>query len=215
MKSRVLLAMVAAALTCPACASYQPPSLPHQPAALQLSSGFPVPKGPLLQALVTFYNSSSILSLDHVDSGAGTVILRFNSDSSQDFVDCGDFSRPWIPFKYHSFNGPYKSFLLLHRQDASLVVRLIVVLTPISPKGTRATVSGNFELQSRQETSVIWTRGQLVTWDFGSGSPKTNLLLVPAWGSGRERTCRSTLEAEAMALRTIGKLAERLSTQGP
>jgi len=37
----------------------------------------------------------------------------------------------------------------------------------------------------------------------------------PAWGSGQERTGRSTLEAEAMALQTIGKLAEKLSTEGP
>jgi hypothetical protein len=169
----------------------------------------------LLQALVEFAASSRIFVLDDVDSSSGTVFLRVNPDSSRDFVDCGHFDRPWVPYKYYAFNGPYEEFLLLYRETASLSVRLTVVLASISPNQTRARVYGNFELVSRQETSVVWTRGQFITWDFGSDSPKTNILRVPAWGSGQERTCRSTLEAEAMVLQTIGKLAERLSTQGP
>jgi hypothetical protein len=163
---------------------------------------------------VEFSASSRIFVLDHVDSSSGTILLRVESDSSQDFVDCGHFKRPWIPFKYYFFNGSYKEYLLFHKEDASLAVRLTVVLTPISPEGTRARVSGNFELKSRQETSVVWTPGRFITWDFGSGRPKTNFLAIPAWGSGRERTCTSTLEAEAMALQTIDKLAERLLAQG-
>lgn len=199
----------------PACASYQPPSLSHQPVPLQLASGFSVPRDSLLQALVEFSASSRIFVLDHVDSSSGTVLLRVNPDSSRDFIDCGHFNRPWIPYKYRSFNGPYKEFLLVHRVDASLAIRLSVILAAISPNQTRVSVSGNFELKSRQETSVVWTLGRFITWDFGSGRPKTNFLAIPAWGSGQERTCRSTLEAEAMALQTIGKLAERLSTREP
>lgn len=212
---RILLAMVAAALICPACASYQPPSSPGSPAALELSAGFPVPKDSLLQALVEFSGSSGIFVIDHVDSGSGTVLLRVEADSSQDFVDCGEFKRPWIPFKYHSFNGPYKEYLLFHKKDASLDVRLTVVLIAASPGTTRATVSGNFELTSRQETSVIWTAGRFITWDFSSSSPKTKYLRVPAWGSGQERSCKSTLEAERTALQAIDKLAARLSSQAP
>ncbi len=215
MNFRVRLAIVAAVLISSACASYQPPSLSHQRVSPQLASGFPVARDPLLQALVEFSASSRIFMLDHVDSSSGTVLLRVNPDSSRDFVDCGHFNRPWIPYKYHSFNGPYNEFLLFNRADASLVIRLTIILTSITPKQTRVSVSGNFELRSRQETSVVWTLGRFITWDFGSGRPKTNFLAIPAWGSGQERTCRSTLEAEAMALQAIGKLAERLSTREP
>ena len=178
---------------------------------LLLSSEFPVPRDLLLQALVEFAASSRILVLDNVDSSSGAVFLRVESDSSQDFVDCGHFMRPFVPWKHRSFYGPYGEFLLFRRENASLVVRLPVVLTPISPGRTRVTVTASFELKSHQETSVPWTTGRLITWDFSSRSPKTKYLRAPAWGSGRERTCKSTLEAESMALRTIGKLAERLS----
>ncbi len=150
--------------------------------------------------------------LDDVDSSSGAVFLRIESDSSQDFVDCGHFKRPWILLKHYSFDGPYGEFLLFDRENASLVVRLPVVLTSISPESTRVIVSGSFELKSRQETWG-WTAGQLSTWDFSSRNPKTKYLRSPAWGSGQERTCRSTLEAESMTLRTIGKLAEKLTAK--
>jgi len=211
MKSRFFLAMLVAALSCQACASYQPPSsLPGLPPPT-LSSVHPVAKDHLLQALVDFAASSGVFSLDHVDSRSGTVLLRIRADSSEDFVDCGEFKRPWIPFKHHSFNGPYKNFLLFARQDGVIVVRLAVVLASISPKGTRVTVSANFELSSRQETTLIFTVGRTVTWDFDSDSPQTKYLQSPAWGSGRERTCRSTLEAELVALKTVGELADALA----
>ena len=214
-KARTLLAMLAASLTCSACATYQPPSSPSPPAEQELSAAFPVPKDSLLRALVEFAASSRMFVLENVDSNSGTVFLQVESGPSRDFVDCGHFERPWIPFKYHSFDGSYKEFLLFRRADASLGVRLAVVLIPTSPDRTRATVSGNFELKSRQEASVIWTAGRFITWDFSSGRPKTKFLAVPAWGSGQERTCKSTLDAERMALQTIDKLAERLSTRGP
>jgi hypothetical protein len=150
-------------------------------------------------------------ALDEVDSGTGTVILLLTPGHAPDFVDCGQLSRPRILLKYQDFTGPYENFLL-SQLDSELRVRLVAVLTPISSDRTLARVTGEFELESRQESSFIWTRGRLITWNFATGVPSTNELLRPAWGSHPERTCSSNLmRAESIVVHTLEKLAEGVS----
>jgi hypothetical protein len=205
-RSHPAIGVIVASLFAAACATYTPSQLRTQPATAQVAEGFAVARDELVRELVEFAATSDIYPLEKVNSRIGIVSLRFIPAAPRDYVDCGEFTRPWIPFKYHSYSGPYKDFLLA-KLDASLVVRLVVALSEISPEEARVTVSGRFELQSRQESSFVWTRGRIVTWQFTSGGPATKHLLRPAWGSGAARTCKSTLKAELGLLSLIGRLA--------
>jgi hypothetical protein len=209
-----LIGVLLASLSASACATYTPPQALAQSATSQLSAGYAVPRDELLGELVDFAASSSIFLLENVDSQSGMVFLRFITDTPHDYVDCGDFSRPWIPFRYYNYRGPYKD-LLLSKLDSGVSILVVVALSEISPKKTKIIVSGRFELQSRQESSFVWTYGRIMTWKFTSGSPVTNQLQRPAWGSGAARTCQSNLEAESVVMGLIGELTNGLAVVRP
>jgi hypothetical protein len=208
MKVARCLGVLPTAISYLACASasYEPP-LPKNQKAPELITQLAAPSKDLLQDLVTLAAASRVFVLDEVDTGTGIAILRLNPGHAADFVDCGQFYRPWIVLKYRSFTGSYGDFLL-SQVDSGLRIRVVAVLTPISAERTLARVSGDFELQSRQESSFFWTRGRLITWKFTTDVPRTNQLLRPAWGSRPERTCLSNMKAESIVMHTLEKLAE-------
>jgi hypothetical protein len=76
------------------------------PATGQIAEGFAVPRDELVRELVEFAATSDIYPLEKVHSQSGIVSLRFIPAAPRDYIDCGDFTRPWIPFKYHSYSGP-------------------------------------------------------------------------------------------------------------
>jgi hypothetical protein len=200
------LGILATIVSVLACASYEPP-LPKNQNPPELLIQLAAPSRALLQDLAAFAASSNVFELEEVDSGTGTAILWLDPGHGADLIDCGQFNRPWIFLQYPSFTGAYDAFLL-SQLDSELLIRVVVVLMALSADKTLARVSVDFELRSRQESSFIWTRGRLISWNFTANAPRTNQLLRPAWGSSPERTCQSNMKAESIVVRTLTKLAE-------